>query len=49
LTFEVNLVVLVVVLRKETDTPFLKLIIRENSRAMFVAVRRPVLAIINYV
>jgi len=49
LTFEVNLVVLMVVLHIERETPFLKPIIRENSRAMFVAVRHPVLAIINHV
>lgn len=49
LTLEVNFVVMMVVLQSEREAPFLKPIIRETSRAMFVAVRHPVLAIINHV
>lgn len=49
LTLEVNFVVLIVALQLERETRFLKPIIRENSRAMFVVVRHPVSAMIDHV
>ena len=49
LTLEVYFVVLIVTLQLERETRFLKPIIREKSRAMFVAVRHPVSAMINHV
>jgi hypothetical protein len=45
----VNFVLLIVKLQLERAPPFLTPIIKENSRAMFVAVHHTVLAMINHI